>query len=165
MADHPISAETRAAIDKAWPSILEAVATGRATLEQAATDLAGIGVRSVQRYARQTPGAREELDQALADGADILVERLPSLIMTVPDARRARVLADIILKIATARDPKRYGMRASMDVNVRTLDLTNIIAGAQARLEAGRIVGNAALLSAIEGQAQRVIEGDDALSD
>ena len=156
--------ETRERIKKAWPHILDAVATGSATLEQACQDLAGLGVRSVQRYARATPGARDELDEALADGADILVERLPSLIMTTPDARRARVLADIILKIATARDPKRYGARAQMDINVKSVDLTQIISNAQARLDAARLVGNAALLGAIEGQAQRMLEEHSGLS-
>src|SRR5258707_883081 len=99
MADRAISEETRERIERAWPSILDAVATGKTTLERATADFAGMGIRSVQRYARATAGARQELDEALADGADVLVERLPEIIAGESDARRARVLADIILKI------------------------------------------------------------------
>ena len=135
---HSISEETRAQIARAWPSILDAVATGQITLERAAEEFAGLGIRSVQRYARQTQGARQELDEALADGADVLVERLPSLIIAEPDARRARVLADIILKIAAARDPRRYGAKSQIDLNVRTVDLTQIILAANKRLQQAR---------------------------
>jgi len=161
-----ISEETRAKIQSSWDDILDAVGAGEigVTLESAAKAIAGVGIRSIQRYARQTPKAREQLDQALSDGADALVERLPSLILAELDARRARVLVDTLFRIAAARDPKRYGAKASMTLDVRTVDLTQIINDANKRLELSRQVGNAALLTVIEGQAQRVLEGDDAPS-
>lgn len=162
--DGKISEETRERIAEAWPSILDAVGAGElgVTVEAAAKLLAGVGIRSVQRYALQTPGARDELDQALRDGADALIERLPSLIMAETDARRARVLVDTLFRIAAARDPKRYGQKASMTLDVRTVDLTRIISDAQARLEASRIVGNVALLAAIQAPALPVLEMRDA---
>lgn len=143
MADKQIGEETRARIAAAWDEILDAVGSGElgVTLESAAKQFAGVGIRSVQRYARQTPGARAELDSALCDGADALVERLPSLIIEMPDARRARVMVDTLLRIAAARDPKRYGAKTSMTLDVRTVDLTRIISEANARLEASRMLG------------------------
>lgn len=149
-----LSEETRAKIAAHWPDILDAVGSGElgVTLESAAKALAGVGIRSVQRYARQTPGARAELDAALADGADALVERLPTLILAEPDARRARVLVDTLFRIAAARDPKRYGAKSAMTLDVRTIDLTRIIQDANARLAASRVVG-------------QVIEGARALTE
>ena len=164
MAENRLGDETRARIRQAWPDILDAVGSGElgVTLESAAKQYAGIGIRSVQRYARETPGARAELDAALSDGADALVERLPSLIIETPDARRARVLVDTLFRIAAARDPKRYGAKASMTLDVRTVDLTAIISAANARLEAQRMLAGGRVL---EGSSVRVPEGVGALED
>jgi len=147
-----LSEETRAKIAASWPDILDAVGAGEigVTLESAAKALAGVGIRSVQRYARQTPGARQELDSALSDGADALVERLPSLILATPDARRARVLVDTLFRIAAARDPKRYGAKSAMTLDVRTVDLTQIITNAQARLAASRTIEGVVAARCIE---------------
>lgn len=153
MADRQVSAETRAMIEAVWPEIVDAVATCELTLEKAAIQLAGVGVRSVQRYALQTKGARAELDQALKDGADVMVDRIPELIMTTPDARRARVLAEYYYKIAASRCPERYGQRSAIDLTMRSIDVTQTLIAAQARLEAAR-----AVLPAILGQATRVDE-------
>ena len=144
MADpNYVGAEVRAKISAVWPEILDAVAECKLTLEQAAEQIAGVGIRSVQRYARATPGARAELDDALLDGAELLVARLPSLILDTPDARRARVLAEFAWKIAASRDPKRFGDRSRVTMEVRTLDLTHIVNAAAARLaavHAGRVI-------------------------
>lgn len=145
-----ISEETRARIAAVWEQILDAVATCEMTVEQAAGKLAGVGVRSVQRYARETKGARAELDAALLDGAELMVARIPSVILETPDARRARVLAEYLWKIAASRDPARYGQQSRVDLNVRTVDLTQIVRDAQARLEAARA------RPAIEGEARVV---------
>jgi hypothetical protein len=133
-----VSPETRAAIERVWPEILDAVATCELTLEGAALKLAKVGVRSVQRYARETPGARKELDDALLDGAELSVARIPQMVMEMPDARRARVLAEYLWKIAASRDPQRFGQSARMQLDVRTVDLTRIIQDANARLAASR---------------------------
>jgi hypothetical protein len=58
--------------------------------------------------------------------------------MEMPDARRARVLAEYLWKIAASRDPARFGQSARMQLDVRTVDLTRIIADANARLAASR---------------------------
>lgn len=133
-----ISDSTRAAVAAAWQDILDAVAQCTLTLEAAALVHAGLGVRSVQRYARETPGARAELDAALLDGAELMVARIPEIILRTPDARRARVLAEYTYKIAASRDPQRFGERSRVDLNVRTVDLTSIIKDANARLIAQR---------------------------
>ncbi|MCC6695228.1 MAG: hypothetical protein IT365_06330 [Candidatus Hydrogenedentes bacterium] len=144
MADpNHVGAEVRAKIAAVWPEILDAVAECRLTLEQAAAQIAGVGIRSVQRYARSTPGAREQLDDALTDGAELMVARIPSLILDTADARRARVLAEFAWKIAASRDPKRFGDRSRVTMEVRTLDLTRIVTAAAARLaavQAGRVI-------------------------
>jgi len=138
MTQHPIGAEVRAKIERAWSDILDSVATCERTLEKAAIELAGVGVRSVQRYARETPGARAELDAALLDGAELSIARIPELVLQTPDARRARVLAEYLWKIAASRDPARFSERSRVDLNVRTVDLTAIIRDANARLEQAR---------------------------
>jgi hypothetical protein len=138
-----ISQDTRARVAAVWEQILDAVATCEQTLEQAAAHLAGVGIRSVQRYARETPGARRELDDALLDGAELSVARIPQLIMDTPDARRARILAEFAWKIAASRDPGRFGERSRVQLDVRTVDLTAIIRDANARLAAydkGRVI-------------------------
>ena len=147
MADpNYVGPDIRAKIAPAWPAILDAVAECKLTLEQAAERIAGVGIRSVQRYARSTPGARQELDAALLDGAELMVARIPSLILDTPDARRARVLAEFAWKIAASRDPKRFGDRSRVTMDIRTLDLTDIVTAASKRL--------------VESRAQRVIEAE-----
>lgn len=139
----PIGEDVRRKVEAAWPDILDAVAECKLTLEQAAEKYAGVGIRSVQRYARQTKGARAELDDALTDGAELMVSRIPSLILETPDARRARVLAEFAWKIAASRDPARFGDRSRVTMEVRTLDLTHIVNAAAARLaaaQAGRLI-------------------------
>lgn len=142
----PIGPEVRAKIASAWQDILDAVAECKLTLEQAAEQYAGVGIRSVQRYARSTPGARAELDDALTDGAELMVARIPSLILDTPDARRARVLAEFAWKIAASRDPKRFGDRSRVTMDIRTLDLTDIVTAASKRLA--------------DSRAQRVIDAE-----
>lgn len=144
-----ISVETRERIAAVWPIILDAVAECTLTLEAAANEIAGVGIRSVQRYARETKGARAELDEALADGAELMVSRIPSLIITTPDARRARVLAEFAWKIAASRDPARFGDRSRIQLDVKHVDLSSIIRDANARLAAQR-TGS---LPVIEGEA------------
>jgi hypothetical protein len=47
---------------------------------------------------------------------------------------------DTLKWAARIRNPRLYGDKAQLDVNVRTLDLTRIISDAQARLAASRII-------------------------
>ena len=133
-----LTEKMRAQIAPHWDAILEAVASNQKTVYQAGIDIAGASISSIQRYARQVPGAREQLDAALADGCELMMAQIDEMIKTEPDARRARVRADFQLKLAQSRDPKRWGERMRHDVTVKTLDLTRIISEANARLAGAR---------------------------
>lgn len=128
----------RAQIAPHWEAILEAVASNQKTVYKAGIDIAGASISSIQRYARCVPGAREQLDAALADGCELMMASLDEMIQSEPDARRARVRADFQLKLAQSRDPKRWADRMRHDITVKTLDLTRIIADANARLTSSR---------------------------
>jgi hypothetical protein len=117
-----------------WPRILEAVREGislRATCEAL-----GIPRAAVWEYRQRNSSAASELRAAWEIGADALVDDIDSTILTTRDARLARVRAEFIWKRAASANPDRYADRQKHDHRVVTFALADVIAAAQARLDA-----------------------------
>ncbi|HEY5636269.1 MAG TPA: hypothetical protein VIS77_05155, partial [Burkholderiales bacterium] len=73
------------------------------------------------------------------------------------DPAHARMRVDTLKWAARIRNPRLYGDKAQLDVNVRTVDLTRIIEAANARLaaaqaaRAGHVVEGTLVRRALEG--------------
>ncbi len=138
-----IGAETRARIVAAWPRILEALAAGelvRDTLRGC-----GFSVDELRAYKAESPQARAEWDAAREQSADAFMDdAIAAAYNRGLDPAHARVRIDTLKWAARIRNPRLYGDRAALDVNVRTVDLTRIIEAANQRLaaaQAARAVG------------------------
>ena len=161
MAENRISEETRARIRQAWPEILADIAGG--SLIRDVLKRANITLHMARGYMDSTAGARDEWNQAKADSADAYFDEAAAIAYNPgSDPASARVKADLFKWLAGKRNPRDYSDKATLDVNVRTVDLTRIISEANARLEASRMLG-AGAGQIIEGQAVRV--GADALGE
>jgi hypothetical protein len=140
MASH-ISPETEAKIAQAWPDILEALARGdRIDLACKAAD---VKPGSVRVYRVRNPErnkewelAREESAHAFADKGLAEIERQHK---DQVDVASARARADYYKWLASKRLPKVYSEKAQFEVNVRSYDMAQIIAGANARLAARNV--------------------------
>lgn len=159
--DCKISEETRERIRTVWPDILEQIAAGAEIRTALGSNLVTRG--QIRAYLAGEAGAREQWNDAKRDSADSYFDQVLSIAYNPgPDAAAARVSIDGWKWLAAKRNPAEYNDKAQLDVNVRSVDLTRIISDAQARLEASRIVGNAALLAAIQAPALPVLEMRDA---
>lgn len=93
----------------------------------------------LRAYLVANPQARIEWDSAREQSADSLFEdALQVAYNTGLDPAHARMRADVLKWAARIRNPKLYGDKAQLDVNVRTVDLTRIIESANARLHAAQ---------------------------
>jgi hypothetical protein len=93
----------------------------------------------LRAYLVSNPQARIEWDSAREQSADALFEdALQVAFNTGLDPAHARMRADVLKWAARIRNPKLYGDKAQLDVNVRTVDLTRIIESANARLHAAQ---------------------------
>ncbi len=141
MADSRIGDETRARIAGAWPDILARIAAGeliKDILREHALSLAAVHV-----YMRACPtDVRTEWDDARERSADAFydealeVSRTPS--KSQVDAADARTRIDTLKWAARIRNPRAYQDQSKITHDVRTVDLTAIIAAANARLAATR---------------------------
>lgn len=124
-------------IGAAWPTVCAAVAAGGHvgdtyaehgfTRGQAAAFLAG------------DPDARKAWEEAREQSADSFFDQAQAIVNNPgPDAKVARVKLQALQWLAGKRNPRYYGERSQVDVNVKTVDLTRIISDAQARLSAAR---------------------------
>ena len=140
-----IGPETHARIAEAWPTILEGLARGdlvRDTL--ARVNISGDMLRA---YKSSNAQARTEWDEARELSADAFLDAaLETANNRQEDPAHARVKIDTLKWAARIRNPRLYGDRATVDVNVRTVDLTRIILDANARLAAA--------------QAPRLVQGE-----
>ena len=132
-----ISEATRQGIAKAWPAILDGLANGG--LIRDALRKAGFSRDAVDEYKRSTPGAKEQWEIAREQSADSFMDEA---VATANDRKldpaHARVKVDTLKWAARIRNPRLYGDKAQLDVNVRTVDLTRIIQDANARLANAR---------------------------
>jgi len=140
-----ISPQTHERIAQAWPTILEGLARGdlvRDTL--ARVNISGDMLRA---YKSSNAQARTEWDEARELSADAFLDAaLETANNREEDPAHARVKIDTLKWAARIRNPRLYGDRATVDVNVRTVDLTRIILDANARLAAA--------------QAPRLVQGE-----
>lgn len=146
MANSRIGPETRAKIADAWRGIIDAIADGE--LISRTIEAAGFSREMLRAYLADTPGAREEWDSARKFSADAFFDRAHEVINSPDlDPKIARVRFEGFMLLAAKRDPRMYGDRSQVDVNVRTVDLTRIIQDANARLQAqqqGRLIDSTA---------------------
>lgn len=137
MADNRIGEDTRARIRALWPDILFDIASGKQINDT--RKKFGITLGQQRAYVESEPGARAEWDKAKEDSADAFFDQVADIAYNPgPDAQSARVRADLFKWLAAKRNPRAYSDKATLDVNVRTVDLTRIIEQANARLAAAR---------------------------
>lgn len=75
----------------------------------------------------------------MKDSADAYVQKAQQVIEDDSiNPKAARVKLSGYQWLAEKRDPDKYGQRTRADINVKTVDLTGIIADANARLAAAR---------------------------
>ena len=149
-----IGAETAARVATAWPEILRALAAGE--LVGKACARLGLKPEWLYAYRAQVHGARQEWEDARESSADAFAEEAVEVarnpVQVIPqgdgveplivrvDPGHARNLVDTLKWAARIRNPRLYGDKAQLDVNVRTVDLTRIISDANARLAAARVI-------------------------
>ena len=149
-----ISKETRERISQHWPEILTALAAG----ELVAPLLARYGISRGEQRAYMADLARKaEWEEAREQSAHAFLEEAMEVARTPNStpvgAADARTRIDTLKWAARIRNPRLYGDKAQLDVNVRTVDLTRIIQDANARLaaaQAGRIIEGAVLRPELE---------------
>jgi terminase small subunit-like protein len=92
-------------------------------------------------YRTDSEELRGKWNDALRDSADSLFdEALQTARDSKLDSRHARVKCAVLQWAAEKRDPDRYAPRSKHDLTVKTLDLSPILARAEARLAASRII-------------------------
>lgn len=144
-----ISDSTDQRIARAWSDILADIAAGELVKE--AHGKRNISRGEIRAFLARAPARRIEWDEAREASADAFadealeVSRTPNT--TQVEASDARTRIDTLKWAARIRNPRLYGDRNTVDLNVRTVDLTRIISDANARLEASKALG-------------RVIEGE-----
>ena len=161
MANSRISPATHERIAAAWDGVLDKIAAGELIGET--IKRAGFSREMVRAYLRDTPGAREEWNEAREASADALYDQVLAIADNPgSDPKAARVKLQALMWAAGVRNPRVYGNKASMTLDVRTVDLTAIISAANARLEAQRMLAGGRTL---EGISARVPEGVGAIED
>lgn len=139
MAKPRISEETHASVLKAWPDILDALASGAAVNHVLKSHQLTRGI--IAAFMAGEPGAREQWETAKEVSAEEFFDRLVQLATAEfkdIDPTRARAVMDSYKWLAAKRNPRVYSDRSQVDVNVKTIDLTRIIQEANKRLKDGR---------------------------
>jgi hypothetical protein len=163
MADCKISEETMRRIAAAWQDMLGRIADGdqiRRVIEDA-----GFSTGMVRAYRAAVPSADAEWQRAKEESADAYSDEVAAIANNPgPDAALARVRADILKWLASKRNPRVYSDKHTLDVNVKTLDLTRIIQDANARLAGRRpvILEHAPSAPALAHDASAAIEAQAA---
>lgn len=146
-----IGAETAARVREHWGDILRSLAEGELVGPLCARlDLKPEWLRA---YRQWEPNARQEWELAREQSADAFAEKALSLAMNpvqvIPqegkeplimriDPANARNAIDTLKWAARIRNPRLYSDKNTLDINVKTVDLTRIISDANARLAAAR---------------------------
>ena len=106
---------------------------------------AGFTREQVSAYKLSSPTIKAQWDEAREASADSFHDEALDIARADVDkelAQHVRTRIDTLKWAARIRNPKLYGDKAQLDVNVRTVDLTRIIDAANARLAAhqGRMI-------------------------
>ncbi len=154
-----IGDETAARIAGAWETILARIAAG-ALIKDVLAELE-LKREWVSAYIAREPGRRAEWDDARERSADAFAEEalnvardpfetvtkdsagqpLAAPLIVRRDPAHARTYIDTLKWAARTRNPRIYSDKSTVDLNVRTVDLTRIISDANARLEMQRAAG------------------------
>jgi hypothetical protein len=144
-----------------WARILAALADGDLVKDTLAA--AGIDRHVLRAYLSESARARTEWEQARERSADAFMDMALDCAMAETDkdhAAHARTRIDTLKWAARIRNPRLYGDKSTVDLNVRTVDLTRIIGDANARLAAARELG-----AIVQGQVIRPALEAPALED
>lgn len=154
-----IADETRARITAAWPDILADIASG--SLVKDAHNSRGFSRQQISAYILESAERRREWDEAREMSADAFYdealeiarnpfeevkysatgELLEKPLIIRADSAHARTRIDTLKWAARIRNPRQYSDKSSIDLNVKTVDLTAIIRDANARLAASQVTG------------------------
>ena len=131
--------ELKARIAAAWPAICDAVSEGA----HVGDTFKRYGFTRGQCAAFQSysPEGRADWEKAREASADSFFDQAQAIANSPgPDAKIARVKLQALQWLAGKRNPRAYGDRSVVDLNVRSVDLTRIISDANARLAAARVI-------------------------
>lgn len=135
-----IGEETRRRIARVWPDILGRLADGELIKDVLAHH--GLSRYEVDAYKLEAPQRRVEWDTAREASADEYMDRAMQEALrddvTHLQASHIKTRIDTLKWAARIRNPRLYGDKAQLDVNVKTVDLTRIIEAANARVLAGQ---------------------------
>jgi len=146
-----IGPELAAKVAAAWTSLIAAVADGGNIGD--ACKAAGISRDHVYAYRLGNPQAAKEWELAREHSADAFADRVMEVAETASaDPQGARVKMDAYRWLAAKRNPRAYSDKSTVDLNVRTVDLTRIIDQANARLQAQRALG-----AVVQGEVVRAV--------
>jgi hypothetical protein len=135
----------------AWCDILAGVAAGELVKDVLARN--NVTRTILSDYILTDPAAKREWDNARETSADafmdeaLAVARDPHVDLVTVDGKTetvrrhadaTRVLVDTLKWSARIRNPRQYSDKSQVDVNVRTVDLTQIIRDAELRLANSR---------------------------
>ena len=130
-----IGIETVEKCAAAWSDVLPRLRDGE--LVSKVAEEYGLTRAHLWAYRNADPGLRAEWAEAMLDSADALAEiALETARNTDIDSRRARVMCDMLMLVAAKRNPERYADRSRHDINVRTIDYTQVLQRAERRLAA-----------------------------
>lgn len=161
MTTSKIGPETSARITAAWPAILEDIEGGARIID--AISKHGLKRQHIDAYlvgnalaTKEWNAAKEASGDAFMDKAMAIADNpgtvithddkgnpLAEPVIIAADWQHARLRIDTLKWAAKVRNPRQYSDKSSIDVNVKTVDLTRIIQDANARLaasHAGRVL-------------------------
>jgi len=147
-----ISAETAARIAPVWSEICERIAAGE-LVQTVAVDY-GLSRAMLWAFRAGDDARMKEWAGAMVGSADAYFdEAIETARNPEVDPKRARVLCNVLMLAAEKRDPDRYAQRSRHDLNIKTLDLGPILARAEARLAASRVIEGEVLRPALTNDA------------
>jgi hypothetical protein len=133
----------------AWTALLDAVANGDNIGDACAA--AGLKREHVTAYRLDNPEADREWQAAREQSADAFADKVAAVAENDKvDPAFARVRMDAYRWLAAKRNPRVYSDKQTIDMNVRTVDLTRIIDSANARLAAARVIEGAVIRPLLE---------------
>jgi hypothetical protein len=143
--------EARERIARVWPEMCARLAAGE--LVKDVREQYGIKPHEQAAFIAEVPGAREAWESAREQSSHAFMDEALAIARGVSNSTDAqnttraldphydrRVHVDTLKWAARIRNPRTYSDKQTLDVNVRTVDLTRIISEAQARLEASRVL-------------------------
>jgi hypothetical protein len=150
---HRIGAEVHERVAQVWPELLATVAAG-STVKDAAADF-GLtpGALWAFRFG-QDALMREYWDAHKERTAALLDEHLETLRNTDLDSRHARAKLNALQWHIERSDPDRFSPQVKGSLTIKTLDLGPILARAEARLAAQRVIEGEVLRPALGAPQQ-----------